>query len=83
MSLVAACQARQWSLARRIAGCLVQADGVGAVIAAAGGVAETMRRHLPPLPLRLTTDTDDAVVTIHEPGNRPQAIAVPAGVTIH
>lgn len=53
MSLVAACQARQWSLARRIANCLVEPDAIGTIIAAAEAVSDLMRRHLPPLPLRL------------------------------
>ena len=83
MSLVAACQARQWSLARRIAGCLVSVDGVGAVIAAASGVADIMKRHLPARPLRLATDTDDLLEPSQPGGPVPTGAMALSDVTIH
>ena len=83
MSLVAACQARQWSLARRIAGCLVSVDGVGAAIAAASGVADIMKRHLPALPLRLATDTDDLLEPSQPGGPVPTGAMALSDVTIH
>ena len=84
MSLVAACQSRQWLLARRIAGCLVSVDGIGAVIAAASGFADIMRRHLPELRLRLTGDAPANRVALPESGRRLSAgAAAPADITIH
>ena len=83
MSVVAACQARQWSLARRVADCLVTVDGVGAVIAAGSGVADMMRRHLPGLSLRLTADGDDAIVPNHADDRVASSAAIPSDVTIH
>ena len=83
MSLVAACQARQWSLARRIACCLVVADGIGASVAAASAVADLMRRYLPALPLRLSADGDDTVVALHPSGHAAAGARVPGTVTMH
>ena len=83
ISLVAACHARQWSLARRIAACLVLADGVGAAIAAASAFADMMRRHLPAMPLRLTGDADDGIAALSPAGHAAAGAAAPASFTIH
>jgi hypothetical protein len=82
LSLVAACQARRWLLARRIATCLVATDGIGSVIGAASGVADVMRRHLPELPLRLSGDAAGRAGDHTCAATAGESIAV-GNVTIH
>ena len=83
LSLVAACQARQWSLARRIASCLVDAEAAGSVIAAANAVADLMRRHLPPLPLRLGRQDEMPLAARHALGGPTVLASAFPDVTIH
>lgn len=83
MSLVAACQAREWALARRIASCLVDIDAVGSVIAAASGVADLMGRYLAPLPLRLGRNGNTQAAKGHAMTASKTVAAAFPDVTIH